>query len=40
MTGSGSTVAGLARSASQTVRIARNLSAQNKGIILTTSSGW
>ncbi|MDZ4659910.1 MAG: 4-(cytidine 5'-diphospho)-2-C-methyl-D-erythritol kinase [Bythopirellula sp.] len=40
MTGSGSTLVGIARSATQARRIARQLSAQNLGTVLATSSGW
>jgi 4-diphosphocytidyl-2-C-methyl-D-erythritol kinase len=40
MTGSGSTLVGVARSANQARRIARQLSAQNLGTVLATSSGW
>ena len=40
MTGSGSTLVGIARSANQARRIARRLSAQNLGNVLATSSGW
>ncbi len=40
MTGSGSTLVGIARSANQARRIARQLSAQNLGTVLATSSSW
>jgi 4-diphosphocytidyl-2-C-methyl-D-erythritol kinase len=40
MTGSGSTVVGIARSAIQARRIARVLSAQNFGTVLAAASGW
>jgi 4-diphosphocytidyl-2-C-methyl-D-erythritol kinase len=40
MTGSGSTVVGIARSAIQARRIARVLSAQNVGTVLAAASGW
>ena len=40
MTGSGSTVVGVARSATQARRIARVLSAQNFGTVLAAASGW
>jgi 4-diphosphocytidyl-2-C-methyl-D-erythritol kinase len=40
MTGSGSTVVGVARSAIQARRIARSLSAQNFGTVLATASAW
>ncbi len=40
MTGSGSTLVGVARSANQARRIARQLSAQKLGTVLATSSGW
>jgi 4-diphosphocytidyl-2-C-methyl-D-erythritol kinase len=40
MTGSGSTVVGIARSAIQARRIAQTLSAQNFGTVLATASAW
>ncbi len=40
MTGSGSTVVGIARSATQARRTARLLSAQNLGTVLAAASGW
>jgi 4-diphosphocytidyl-2-C-methyl-D-erythritol kinase len=40
MTGSGSTVVGVARSAIQARRIARTLSAQDFGSVLATASAW
>ncbi len=40
MTGSGSTLVGIARSANQARRIARQLSAQNLGTVFAAASGW
>lgn len=40
MTGSGSTLVGIARSATQARRIARQLSAQNLGTVFAAASGW
>lgn len=40
MTGSGSTVVGIARSAIHARRIARTMSSQNFGTVLAVSSGW
>ena len=40
MTGSGSTLVGIARSATQARRIARSLSSQQLGTVLATASGW
>jgi 4-diphosphocytidyl-2-C-methyl-D-erythritol kinase len=40
MTGSGSTLVGIARSATQARRIARSLSTQQLGTVLATASGW
>jgi 4-diphosphocytidyl-2-C-methyl-D-erythritol kinase len=40
MTGSGSTLVGIARSATQARRIARSLSSQQLGTVLAAASGW